>query len=389
MDIKKINEEKDRCCGCSACAAACPKQCISMKADDEGFLYPKINYDLCIQCGRCRRACPVINQTRTDTAPDCYVAYSKDDSIRKSSSSGGIFTELAYLTLEDNGIVFGVALDESMKVHHQSAASPEEIAPLRGSKYVQSDMEDTYLRAKEAIDTGKNVYFSGTPCQVAGLYTYLGYRPSNLITQDIICHGVPSPLVWEKYVNTYSQVEAAEFRNKKYGWHYFSMHIQTPKKNYYKRLDEDFYLKLFLDNTILRPICYNCPLKKCRSLADFTLGDCWTLGRVTEKVKDTDEGLSLVIVNTESARQVMDSLSLNNRIESVKVDTQKALASQSALKQSVKPNSNRDAFFKRIHSDDFDFLRNTWYQTTISDKLHTKYIFLKAKIRFALKNRKK
>lgn len=388
MDFTTVYSEKAQCCGCSACAVACPKQCISMKADHEGFLYPEINHALCVQCGKCRKVCPVINQKSPHTEPDCYVAYSKEDDVRKQSSSGGMFTELARMTLEGDGIVFGAALDQNMKVHHQSAVSPEEIRPLQGSKYVQSDMEDTYQQVKEALATGRTVYFSGTPCQVAGLYTFLGYRPSNLTTQDIICHGVPSPLVWEKYVNTYPQVEAAEFRNKKYGWHYFSMHIRTNKKNYYKRLDEDFYLKLFLDNTILRPICYDCPLKKSGSQADITLADCWGLERVTDKVADTDEGLSLVIVNTEHGKQVMDRLNTNNKVESVKVDSQKALASQTALKQSVKPNPNRDLFFEKIHSDDFALLKKSWYQTIITDGLHMKYTFLKTKIRFALKNRK-
>ena len=385
MDIQKVYAEKAQCCGCSACAVVCPKQCISMKADHEGFLYPEINHALCVQCGKCRKVCPVINQKSPHTEPDCYVAYSKEDNVRKQSSSGGMFTELARMTLEGNGIVFGAALDQNMKVHHQSAVSPEEIRPLQGSKYVQSDMEDTYQQVKEALATGRTVYFSGTPCQVAGLYTFLGYRPSNLTTQDIICHGVPSPLVWEKYVNTYPQVEAAEFRNKKYGWHYFSMHIRTNKKNYYKRLDEDFYLKLFLDNTILRPICYDCPLKKSGSQADITLADCWGLERVTDKVADTDEGLSLVIVNTEHGKQVMDRLNTNNKVESVKVDSQKALASQTALKQSVKPNLARRAFFERLTREDFNDLMRNYYSVSFTEMLKIKYVFIKTKVRFLLK----
>lgn len=387
MDIQKVYAEKAQCCGCSACAVVCPKQCISMKADHEGFLYPEINHALCVQCGKCRKVCPVINQKSTHTEPDCYVAYSKEDSVRKQSSSGGMFTELARMTLEGDGIVFGAALDQNMKVHHQSAVSPEEIRPLQGSKYVQSDMEDTYQQVKEALATGRTVYFSGTPCQVAGLYTFLGYRPSNLTTQDIICHGVPSPLVWEKYVNTYPQVEAAEFRNKKYGWHYFSMHIRTNKKNYYKRLDEDFYLKLFLDNTILRPICYDCPLKKSGSQADITLADCWGLERVTDKVADTDEGLSLVIVNTEHGKQVMDRLNTNNKVESVKVDSQKALASQTALRQSVKPNLARRAFFERLTREDFNDLMRNYYSVSFTEMLKIKYVFIKTKVRFLLKKK--
>ena len=387
MDIKQVFEGKDSCCGCSACAIACPKQCISMKADQEGFLYPEINQDLCVQCGKCRKVCPVINQKCTDTEPDCYVAYSKDDSVRRSSSSGGIFTELALLTLQDNGVVFGAALDKDLKVHHQSAVSPEEIRPLRGSKYVQSDMEDTYLSVKEALAAGKPVYFSGTPCQVAGLYTYLGFRPSNLTTQDIICHGVPSPLVWEKYVNTYQQAEAAEFRNKKYGWHYFSMHIRTPRKNYYKRLDEDFYLKLFLDNTTLRPICYDCPIKARGSQADITLADCWSLDRVTEKVVDTDKGLSIVIANTENGKRCIEKLEGSKKTTMIAVESKKTLDSQSALRQSVICNPKRSEFFSRLHQENFQDLMKTWYRTSFVEMLKIKYVFIKTKVRFLLKKK--
>lgn len=387
MDIKKVYAEKDRCCGCSACAAACAKQCISMKADHEGFLYPEINHALCVQCGKCRKVCPVINQKSPHTEPDCYVAYSKEDSVRKQSSSGGMFTELARLTLEGDGIVFGAALDQNMKVHHQSAVSPEEIRPLQGSKYVQSDMEDTYLQVKEAIATGRPVYFSGTPCQVAGLYTFLGSRPSNLTTQDIICHGVPSPLVWEKYVNTYQQVEAAEFRNKKYGWHYFSMHIRTPRKNYYKRLDEDFYLKLFLDNTILRPICYDCPIKSSGSQADITLADCWSMERITDKVTDTDKGLSLVVANTESGNRWIEKLDSSKKATIIAVESQKALASQSALRESVNSNPKRSEFFERMNREAFPDLMKNWYSTSLMGRLKTKYVFIKTKVRFLLKKK--
>ena len=248
-------------------------------------------------------------------------------------------------------------------------------------------MEDTYQQVKEAIAAGKPVYFSGTPCQVAGLYTYLGSRPSNLTTQDIICHGVPSPLVWEKYVNTYQQVEAAEFRNKKYGWHYFSMHIRTPKKNYYKRLDEDFYLKLFLDNTTLRPICYDCPLKKSGSQADITLADCWSMNKITDKVVDTDKGLSLVITNTENGKRCIEKLDSSKKATIIAVESQKALASQSALRESVNSNPKRSEFFERMNREAFPDLMKNWYSTSLMGMLKTKYVFIKTKVRFLLKRK--
>lgn len=388
MTIIKVFDEKNKCCGCSACAMACPKHCIEMEPDEEGFLYPEINNRLCVNCGRCRTVCPVLNENNSgNNNPDCYIAFSNDKSIRKQSSSGGIFTELVKKELARGGVIYGAGFNKLFEVIHKAAMCEADIISLRGSKYVQSQMNHTYEEVKNHIDEGCSVYFSGTPCQVAGLYSYLGCRPDKLTTQDFICHGVPSPLIWKKYLETFGNVKKVEFRNKKYGWHYFSLHIETDKKEYCRRLDEDFYLKLFLDNTILRPICYACPIKGAGSNADITLADCWSLDQITKEVADTDEGLSLIIANTSRGKQYVEKLKASGNITGIKVDSEKALSSQSAFRKSAACNPKRKEFFGRIIKDDFSDILNDWFSVSIKEKIYIKYIYYKTKIKFALKTK--
>lgn len=386
MKIMTVYEDKNKCCGCSACAMVCPKHCIEMKADEEGFLYPEISIDLCIDCSKCRTVCPVLKTEFSENEPDCYVAFSRNKNIRQKSSSGGVFTELARKQIEKGSLVYGAGFNEKFEVIQKAANSMKELENLRGSKYVQSRMGDSYLEVEKALESEKSVYFSGTPCQVSGLYSYLGKRPEQLVTQDFICHGVPSPLVWKKYLDTFGNVWKAEFRNKKYGWHYFALHIDCEKKKYYKRLDEDFYLKLFLDNTILRPICYDCPIKsRGSSSADITLADCWSLKHMTEKVEDTDQGLSLVIANTLEGKRCVEKIKNSGDIFALRVDTERALSSQSTLRKSASCNPRREEFFERLRREPFSDIMENWFFESFKEKCHKKYIYLKTKIRFALR----
>lgn len=376
--------KKKQCCACSACISACPQQCITMEEDNEGFYYPEIDTNQCIRCGTCELVCPILSATKQKVDPECYVGFSKDKNVRKNSSSGGIFTELAKLAIDDSGLVYGALFDENFNVRHGCIDHEKDIAILRGSKYVQSNFNGVCSNIKFFLKQRNLIYFSGTPCQVAGLYSFLGCRPENLFTQDLICHGVGSPLVWKKYSETYRNIKKAEFRNKKYGWHYFSMHIETEKKNTYKRLDEDLYLKLFLDNLILRPICYDCPFKKVGSQADITLGDCWNVQNVTNCVSDYDEGLSLILVNTEKGQQWIERLKGVSSVELHSVLTQKAQKSQPALTQSVACPNNRKEFFWELEQGDFRSVANRWCKISPMGKMKTKYVFIKTKIKYAL-----
>ena len=196
----RVNDKKE-CCGCNACVQSCPKKCIVMARDEEGFLYPEVDYSQCVECGLCEKACPILNaEKKQDMVLKCYVAYAKDESIRLQSSSGGVFTLLAEAILQKQGIVFGASLDENMQVKHISIDNVADLSLLRGSKYVQSDIGNTYIEVKKNLENGRQVLFSGTACQIAGLKQYLRKDFENLYTIDILCHGVPSPKVWDLYL---------------------------------------------------------------------------------------------------------------------------------------------------------------------------------------------
>jgi len=381
---KEVYDHKAECCGCNVCVLSCPQKCISMQQDEEGFSYPIIDETKCIHCNRCHTVCPMTNLISFGVQKnECYAAYSKNAQVRYQSSSGGMFAELAEIVIDKGGVIFGVGFDESFRVKHLCITKKEEIIKLQGSKYVQSDIGDSYSNVKEFLEAGRLVYFSGTPCQIKGLYTYLKHKIyPNLITQDIICHGVPSPLVWKKYVEVHkknSKISRISFRDKKYGWHYFSMAIKKDRKEYRKRLDEDWYMRLFLDNTILRPICYECPMKKEGSCADITLADCWNPTSVTN-IKDNDRGLSLVNVHSTKGDDIWEELCKSGHVVMEKVDDYIALKSQSAIDKSSSMNPKRHVFFEALQKEQFDKLQETWYRDNLISQMRKKYIFYKTKL---------
>lgn len=355
-----VQENKNDCTGCAACVGVCPVNCITMEADKEGFRYPKIDLDKCIHCNKCRKLCEAaqseIVEKRNEKA---YVSYSKNTEIRFTSSSGGMFSELANRVIDSGGSVYGVGFTENWHVTHQCAESKSEVEKLRGSKYVQSEMDSCFVEIRDKLEQDKLVYFSGTPCQVDGLLTFLNKEYDNLITQDIICHGVPSPEVWKEYVNIRSKgqpISRISFRDKTYGWHYFSMCIETNQKNYVKRLDEDVYTRLFLDNVILRPSCYNCHHKHLHRKADITIADCW--GN-TSGVKDDDKGISLIFANTEKGQRLISEISGN--LEMNEIPFEKAVSSQGAMTKSVPYNQNRDLFFSLVEESGMRKTIEKWY----------------------------
>ena len=214
---------KSNCCGCHACYNACPQNAIIMRKDELGFRYPVIDQEKCIECGLCKKVCPVLNKKKINNQPIAYACINKNDNVRRESSSGGIFTLIAEKILDLNGVVFGAQFDEKLNVSHAYVENKEDLYKLRKSKYVQSDIKDSYKKAKEFLDDDRFVLFTGTPCQVEGLYSYLRKDYNKLYTQDIICHGVPSPAVWKKYKEDvekqkHMKVVNMNFRDKSNGW---------------------------------------------------------------------------------------------------------------------------------------------------------------------------
>ena len=243
--IIEISNKKE-CSGCYACVSICPKRCISMQIDNEGFWYPLVDKNECIECGMCEKHCPVKKSKRNYRDIEGYAAINKNSTVQKRSSSGGVFTLLAEYVLENGGVVYGAAFDEEYMVRHIGVERIHELGKLQGSKYVQSQMGSIYLEVKEKLNRGKIVYFSGTPCQVDGLIAFLGKEYDNLICQDIICHGVPSPKIWKQYLKQFNIEKNAKilFRDKRTGWESYSFTIDQREK-YTQRASENLYILIF------------------------------------------------------------------------------------------------------------------------------------------------
>ncbi len=338
---------KQNCCGCTACASICPRQCITMKSDDEGFMYPSIDKAKCIDCHLCKEKCPVlgrkkisalpgvdkaeINRKAVEEAkyiPSTYVCFLKDDKIREKSTSGGMFTALAQHVLKQGGIVCGVVLDKNQNVLHTFADNENTLEKMRGSKYVQSNQVGIYQKVEEALKQGTTVLYSGTPCQIAGLKSYLGSDYEKLITVDIICHGVGSPLYWEKYVQYVyekmnSKVKEVRFREKTYGYNSACMAVYFENgKSSHKGHDDDLYWTAFSKNYIYRPSCYACAFKSINHMADFTIGDFWNSTKLSEKFK-TANGCSLVLCHSNVAIEIIKKI--GSTIEAQPIDLIDAL----------------------------------------------------------------
>jgi len=352
--------DKSTCSGCHACEQACPKHCISMVSDTEGFLYPHVDMSLCSQCGLCEKTCPILQplpKIKEKNDIKAYAAVNKNESIRQKSSSGGIFSIIAEYVLSNGGIVFGAAFDEKLHLRHIAVNCIEDLELLRGSKYLQSEISSAYNEAKTYLEAGTPVLFTGTPCQIAGLYKYLNKEYDNLLTQDIICHGVPSPMVWEKYIE-FRETQAASkaqktfFRNKKYGWKKFSVQFIFENCTEYQQvLSQDFYMRSFLSNYTLRPSCYECAFKNKLRLSDFTLADFWGIQKINPDLDD-DKGVSLVVVNSQKAMRIWESLSNEVYCEAVDIDS--AILYNSAMIHSAKMPKKRNAFMQAIVFEQFD-----------------------------------
>lgn len=371
----EIKAKKD-CCGCYACYNICPKQCITMKIDDEGFWYPNINEDICINCNLCEKVCPIINPVkRNDSKKIAYAGMNKDEQIRIKSSSGGIFSILAEYIIKNNGIVYGASFDENFSVKHKRILYCTDLDLLRGSKYVQSAIDDIYKQVKNDLESNKPVLFTGTPCQVEGLRSYLKKEYVNLITMDFICHGVPSPLVWKKYLEEMKKskqenIKNIYFRNKDIGWKIFSLKIIFDEKIYSNTLNNDLFMKGFLQDVYLRPSCYDCKFKKINRISDITVADFWGIENVLPKMDD-DKGTSLIVVHSEKGKQLFDELSEKMMVNEVNLN--EAIKYNSSMITSVKYNKKRKNFFMELNSrEDLIDLLSRYTRISFSIKLKNK-----------------
>lgn len=338
-----------RCTGCEACSNVCPLGCIFMQPDTEGFFRPSIDQARCIECGKCVQTCPV-NRDQTPVAPlQAYGSFSLEENVRRTSSSGGVFFALAASVLRRGGVVFGAAYsDDYYSVSHIAVERSDDLWRLQTSKYVQSRISDSYLRAAHFLRAGRLVYFSGTPCQIAGLKAYLGKNFDNLITQDIICHGIPSPSVWTAYLQHIEAEAGARIcnltaRSKEYGWRRYALScLFTNERRYIQPNQTDPYLLGFQRNLFLRNSCHACNFKEGKSGSDLTIGDFWGLSRLLPHF-DAENGVSLVLVNTDQGRALFEAAA--ERLLCEAVEPEKALSGNPAYARSAVASASREAFF--------------------------------------------
>ncbi len=342
---------KQDCSGCSACASVCPGNCIEMRADEQGFRYPHINYEECLRCGLCEQVCEkAVKNVVSEITPKGYGACAKDNNLRFNSSSGGVFTLLAEKVLEENGIVVGAALsDDFRSVRHIVVDSPNGLEALRGSKYLQSNIGDSFNKIKEYLQNDRIVLFSGTPCQVAGLKAYLKNDYENLLCIDIVCHGVPSAAVWAKYCNEIEnrfegKIDKVNFRHKKFGWDDYAMSVSLKdKKSLFLFKNEDPYIRLFLNDYNLRPSCYHCSHKGINRKSDITLADFWGVKNVLPELAD-GKGASLLLVHSEKGFRYVKAI--GELVNIKEVDTIQAVNHNlSAIRSAIRP-ADADNFWK-------------------------------------------
>ena len=368
--------DREKCCGCEACIQRCPQQCITLHEDGEGFLYPETDEGRCIDCGLCEKVCPVIFQGTARRPLNVYAAKNPDEEIRWESSSGGVFTLLAEKILSEGGVVFGARFDARWEVVHDYTENVEGLSAFRGSKYVQSRIGDSFRQTECFLKTGRKVLFSGTPCQIAGLKLFLKKEYDNLLTVDFICHGVPSPGVWRKYLKEIAARRAAgkntvlyaslnksgdvlrdisfiSFRDKTLSWKKFSFVVcfsatDGAEKNSVllsEDLHTNLFLKGFLADLYLRPSCYACPVKKLKSGSDLTIGDFWGVEYVLPRIDD-GQGVSIIMSHNLKGQNICSSLNC----DLWEIAYEQVIKGNSAVTNSCIKPLQRKIFFDRYES---------------------------------------
>lgn len=321
-------QEKNKCCGCSACEQICSANAITMMADEQGFYYPIINKEKCINCDLCNRVCPFTSISDEHKPIKVEAAKNINNAIRKESSSGGIFTLIAEYIIQHGGVVFGARFDDNWNVVHDYTETIEGLSVFRGSKYVQSLINGAYIKTKLFLKKNRLVLFTGTPCQIHGLKNFLRHDYSNLYTIEVFCHGVPSSLIWNRYlkevIRTHSvgniksetsHISTISFRDKTIGWKKSTIKIKFDSKTNLKTFNElivkNLYMKNFLNNVYLRPSCYSCLSKSGRSSADFSLADFWSIDRYCRRFSDT-LGVTLVYTSSQKGVILLEKLNYNS-----------------------------------------------------------------------------
>ena len=338
--------DKAQCCGCTACMNICPVQCIVMRRDREGFDYPVANPDLCISCGRCEDVCPMLH--KADSAGPLKTLAARDAEFVGGSSSGGVFPVLAGKIIDEGGLVYGAVMNPDLTVSHTDAGDMQGIERMRGSKYVQSELYASFEEVKYELGEGRKVMFTGTPCQIAGLKSYIGRDDANLLLVDCACHGVPGPGLWEKYVKALSEkygmaIKDIRFRGKDKSWRRYDFVVNGAERSIVTPHQKDPYMLLFLQDMTLRPSCYRCPFRQGGSGSDLTMADLWNVAETAPEMDD-DKGVSLIVVNTVKGKEAIAGMTVKE------IDSLLAFKRNGAFAHALEVPQRRDEFFQGLHS---------------------------------------
>lgn len=342
-------KEKAKCCGCTACFNVCPKRAISMRPDEEGFLYPLVDEEKCVKCDLCNRICPIMHPKTKEENTQGYVIRNKNADILFESTSGGAFTAFAEYVLHRQGVVYGAGYDRDMRVICKRATESEQLSEMRGSKFVQSTLGNIFQEVQADLHKGLLVLYTGTPCQIAGLLSYLGEKPDNLLCMDFVCRGVPSPELWRNYVaymqKRYgSRMVGARFKHKTYGYHTSTMKVDFENgKTYFGSGRIDPYMKAFVREMSSRPSCADCSFKGAARPSDITMFDCYEYSRVTGKADD-DQGWSSLLVHSDLGRSFFEEI--KDSLQWSKADVGILIGNNGVMvKSSAKPHARRDEFY--------------------------------------------
>lgn len=354
----EIIDKKD-CTGCTSCYSSCPLKCIKMKYDEEGFLYPLVDKTKCIDCGICLSKCPVLIDKHQIQLKGCYLAKNKREYITETSSSGGIFHEIAEFVLNEGGIIYGAYYDnQTKKTYHINISNLEEIKKIKKSKYMQSELDDTFKEIKKYLNSNKLILFVGTPCQTYGLKTFLNEDYTNLITVDFVCHGVPSSYVWNKYLSGLEKKESKKikevyfrFKDSYTSWYSGSIKIEFEDHSLTEPLSKNKYLLNFNESLYLRPSCYHCQFKGLNRCSDITLADAWGVNNYDCDFYD-EKGVSFVTLNSDKGKMLFDNIGKNIIYKETSIEFLKKYNSQYI--ESANQNSNRKPFFDALSTESFD-----------------------------------
>lgn len=355
--------DKDNCTGCMACYNVCNRGAIKLKKDKEGFLYPDIDGTKCVNCHMCQNVCPHVVPSNLSSVYEkkVFSVWQKSKKILRNSTSGGAFSALASTILNRQGVVYGAGFDSNLKVIHKRITDMSALSEIRGSKYVQSEIGNTLKQVKTDINEGRLVLFTGTPCQIDALYRYLGDRyEDELYTVDLVCHGVPSPLVYDEYLKYISErynstIDKIYFRNKKPGWYVFGMKILfSNNKTYENDTYHDPYIRGFLREYFLRPSCHSCSYTNLNRPADITLDDDWGYKETCFKDRDNDQGISMVMINSKNGENLFE-LSRDN-LKVFPRTVKEAVNGNQALNKCFPPNEHRDEFWNDFFNNSFEFV---------------------------------